>query len=257
MNLSNKRIVITRPPEKAYDFAEKLRAYGAIPIVFPTIEISSVQDTHQLDHALFHLDSYDWIVFTSTSAVDKIWERSKTLGIGAFPESLKVAAIGPKTAASLVDFGVQPDYVPDEFTAESILPGMGELDQRWVLLPLADIAHDDLPRAIQLAGGIAHVVVAYHTLPSCPDPAGFARLREGVDVVTFTSGSTVRNFIALVQQNGLDAHNLPGSPKFACIGPKTATTMQEVGLAVDVLAEKFTTEGIIEALIQYYKNNTG
>lgn len=168
--LSGKRILITRPPGEGRTFAQALRDLGAQPIYFPTIQIAPIEDTTCLDRALIHLANYDWLVFTSANAVEAVYERLNALGTRSLP--LRVAAIGPKTAASLEDKGLSPDLIPTEYISEAIVPGMGELHEKWVLLPLADIAHDTLPKAIQEAGGVPHVVTAYLTIPAAPDPEG-------------------------------------------------------------------------------------
>ena len=110
-----------------------------------------------------------------------------------------MAAIGPKTAEALKAHGVTPDFVPEEYVAEAILPGLGDLRGQWVLLPRAEIARKALPEAITAAGGVAHEIAVYQTLPAEPDAEGFAALRSGVDVITLTSPSTVQNFLAIVQ----------------------------------------------------------
>ena len=182
-----------------------------------------------LDRALSQLECYDWLVLTSANAADVVIERMADLGIDKLSQKLSVAAIGPKTAARLKDGGISPDFVPDQHIAEAILPGLGDLRDRWVLLPMADIAHDTLPNAIQNVGGIAHVITAYHTVSAEADPEGLAALQAGVDIVTFTSGSTTRNFCTLLRNAGLDPLNLPGNPQIACIGPKTEQVATKVG----------------------------
>ncbi|MBL7162504.1 MAG: hydroxymethylbilane synthase [Anaerolineales bacterium] len=244
----NMRVLITRPREQASEFAEELQNLGAQVVFLPTIEIKPIADTAPLDEALSRLDCYDWLILTSGNAVDVVLGRLTALGVGAPPQTLRVAAVGPKTAAKLEEGGFPVDFVPDEYVTEAILPGLGDLCGRWVLLPTADIAHDTLPKAIQAADGIAHVITAYHTVPATPDPEGVAALRAGVDVITFTSGSTARNFYTLAQNAGLDPYNLPGDPMIACIGPKTAKVAQETGFRVDVIADDYTIEGLISAL---------
>jgi uroporphyrinogen-III synthase len=241
-------ILITRPREQAAEFANALEKIGAQAFYLPTIEIRPVADTTSLDQALSGLDCYDWLILTSANAVGTTLGRMTSLGVGAPPPTLRVAAVGPKTAAKLKERGIPVEFVPDEYLAEAILPGLGDLEGRWVLLPTADIAPDTLPKAIRNAGGIAHVITIYQTVPTVPDPEGMAALRAGLDVITFTSGSTARNFYALVQQAGLDALNLPGSPKIACIGPKTAQAVQEIGFKVDIVANEYTVEGLVQAL---------
>ncbi len=242
------RVLVTRPRKDAVEFAQALRKIEAEVIYFPTIRICPVKDTSVLDQAISHLREYDWLVLTSVNAADVILNRKAALGIEHFPENLRVAAIGSKTAARLLEGGISPHFTPEEFVAEAILPGLGNLNGRRVLLPLADIARDTLPQAIQKANGIAHVVTAYHTLPAKPDPEGLAAIREGVDIITFTSGSTARNFVSLIQQAGLDPFRLPGNPIIACIGPKTAQTARELGFPVDIVAGVYTAEGLVQAI---------
>ena len=242
------RILITRPRAQAADLAEKLLEMGAEVIFFPTIEIQPVDDPDCLDRALTQLECYDWMVLTSANAAEAVLGRMSHLEISTPPPNLSIAAIGPKTAARLKNHGIAPDFVPNQYVAEAILPGLGELRDRWVLLPMADIAHDTLPKAIQSQDGIAHVITAYHTIPAEADGEGLSALKGGVDFITFTSGSTARNFHELVQHAGLDPLNLPGNPKIACIGPKTAKVARELGFDVDTIAESHTTDGLVAAL---------
>jgi len=113
---------------------------------------------------------------------------------------------------------------------------------------VADIALDTLPQAIQEAGGIAHVVTAYHTVPAGLDPVGLAAIKQGVDYITFTSGSTVRNFYYLIQSAGLEPLQLPGNPEIVCIGPKTERAAIELGFTETIVAEPSTTDGLIGAI---------
>lgn len=239
------RVLITRPRAQANAFAEALQTIGAEPIFLPTIAIQPVADTTALDSAISQLVEYDWLILTSANAADVVLRRMAALGIGSPPPNLRVAAIGPKTTAKLQEGGINPNFVPDQHIAEAIFPGLGDLNNRRVLLPTADIAADTLPNAIQVANGIAHVITAYRTVPAELDSKGVAALRTGVDVITFTSGSTVRNFMTLVKHSGLDPLNLTNNPKIACIGPKTADTAQELGFPVDIIAEPHTTDGLV------------
>jgi uroporphyrinogen III methyltransferase/synthase len=175
-------------------------------------------------------------------------ERKAALGILALPKNLKVAAVGPKTASRLQRQGVSPDFVPQDYVAEAIVSGLGDLRARWVLLPAADIAQDALPQAIRNADGIAHVITAYHTVAAEPGEHGLAALRAGLDWITFTSGSTVRSFVALAQRAGFDPLALPGDPRVACIGPRTARAAQELGFKVDAVAKTYTVDGLIQAI---------
>lgn len=256
-----KRILITRARAQSEDFAEKLRVAGFEPIFFPVIEIQPIENNVALERALSKLDCYDWLVFTSVNAVDVVFHYLGTAtevpGYGAKDVSPalrdsvttpRVAAIGPKTAEALQARGITPDFVPEEYVAESILSGLGDLMGKWVLLPRAEIARKALPEAICEAGGIAHEIAVYKTLPVQPGLEGLDELRSGVDIVTLTSPSTVHNFIAIARQQGLDPLSLPRNPLFACIGPITEQAAREEGLVNLVTAREYTTEGLIDAI---------
>jgi len=242
-----KRILITRPILQADRFAERLRQAGFEPIFFPVIEIRPLEDNVALQRAMSKIDCYDWIVFTSTNAVEIVFDQYASVLRGA-SSSVKFAAIGPMTAEALQARGMMPNFVPQEYVAESILPGLGDLRGAWVLLPRAELARKALPEAICEAGGIAHEIAVYKTLPVQPDAEGLEALRSGVDAVTLTSSSTVHNFMAIARQQGLDPLSLPGNPLFACIGPITEQAAREEGLINLIVAGEYTTEGLVEAL---------
>lgn len=249
-----RRILVTRPRAQADDFAERLHAAGFDPIFFPVIEIQPIENNIALDRAFEKLSCYEWVVFTSVNAVDVVLGKLSPFpfGRGVRGEGVRVAAIGPKTAEALRKHNIEPDFVPEEYVAEAILPGLGDLVGKWVLLPRAEIARKALPEGILQAGGVAHEIAVYKTLPTQPDPDGLAALRKGVDVVTFTSPSTVQNFVAIANQNGLDPLNLPNNPLFACIGPITEQAASEEGITNLIIAEEYTTDGLITVL-----NNAG
>ena len=241
------RILITRPRAQAGDFAEKLHSAGFEPIFFPVIEILPIEENVALQRALEKLNCYEWVVFTSVNGVEAVFDKYSTFFSGGRLR-VRFAAIGPKTAEALQKRGVIPDFVPKEYVAEAILPGLGDLKNKWILLPRAEIARQELPEAILTAGGIAHEIVVYRTLPAEIDMDGLTALKMGVDVITFTSASTVQNFIALAKQNGLNPLNLPNNPLFACIGPITEQAAREEGLTNLVVAKEYTTEGLLHIL---------
>jgi uroporphyrinogen-III synthase len=242
------RVLVTRPRKDADEFAAALQAIGAEAVFFPTIAIQPIVDTTLLDRALSRLNCYDWLVFTSANAVDVVLERLADLDIPAIPHNLRVAAVGPKTAARLMAANIHPEFVPEKYIAEAVVPGLGDLYGRWVLLPMADIAHDTLPQAIQAADGIAHVITAYHTVTEIENIDIESLFASGLDVITFTSGSSARGFLSLLKGTSLDALSLPGEPLIACIGPKTARVAQEAGLRVDVIAETHTIQSLVDAI---------
>jgi uroporphyrinogen-III synthase len=245
--LNGRRVAITRPEDQAEGLCSRLRALGAEPIEFPVIAIAPPEAGGPLDQAIARLSSYDWIIFTSVNGVEHFWERLEAPAVGSQPliarfPSLKVAAIGPATAMALRQRGVEIRLMPAEYRAEAILDEIGDVAGQRILLPRADIARPALAEGLQSKGAQVDEVPAYRTVPATPSPAAFDALRAGVDVITFTSSSTVRNFSALTA--GLDY----GDPLIACIGPVTAATARELGLRVDVVAKVYTVEGLLEAL---------
>jgi uroporphyrinogen III methyltransferase / synthase len=244
-----KRILITRPRAQADDFAQKLGVAGFEAIFFPVIDIQAIKENHPLDRAFKQLNCYEWVVFTSVNAVKVVFDKFSQV-LTAKGGKLRFAAIGPKTAEALKQRGVTPDFVPQEYVAEAILPGLGDLKNRWVLLPRAEIARKALPDAIIQAGGIAHEIPVYKTLPAQPSLEAVASLKAGVDWITFTSPSTVQNFVEIIRRQRMDPFQLSGDPKIACIGPITDRAAQEEGFRVDVVAEQYTTEGLVRALLK-------
>ncbi len=249
--LTGKRVLVTRPRAQAAALIETLTGLGAVPIVFPTIEISGPEDTTRLDRAIADLPSYAWVIFTSVNGVSAFWQRLKALEKDSQVfQGAQVAAIGPATAQALREHGVQPDFVPDEYVAEAILPGLGDIAGQRILLPRADIARKALFQALEKHGALPEEIAAYHTTPAQPDPQALRALEQGVDIATFTSASTVRNFFELLGSRA--AETLHGAV-IACIGPVTADEARKQGLAVHVMAEVYTVDGLVDALLKYYQ----
>ncbi len=246
------KILITRPRAQADSFAETLRDSGCEPIFFPVIEICPIEENIALEWAIAKLGCYDWVVFTSVNGVGVFFDTLPT-AFHIERVGVKVAAIGPKTAQALEVRGVHPNFVPAEYVAEAILPGLGDLRGKWVLLPRAEIARKALPEAITAAGGVPHEIAVYRTVLAEPDSEGLAHLRSGVNVVTFTSPSTVANFVQIVQQAGLDPLRLPNDPRVICIGPITREAAKEAGFVSVLSADEYTTEGLLEVIKQIHR----
>lgn len=236
------KVLITRPCAQANDFADQLREAGFEPIFFPVIEIRPIENNTELDNAIKNIQKYDWIVFTSVNAVTY---SPLLLGEGL---GVRVAAVGTKTADALRKRNVEPNFIPDEFLGEAIMSGLGDVKDKWILLPRSEIAREELPRAIVNAGGIAHEIIVYKTLPAEIDLHGLATLKLGVDFVTFTSPSTVENFVTIVRKKNLDPFNLPNTPTFACIGSVTEKAAREAGFENIIVAKEYTTEGLVSLL---------
>jgi uroporphyrinogen III methyltransferase / synthase len=248
------KVLITRPRSQSAAFGAALQQAGFEPVYFPVIEIRWVEDLSELDAALAEIKKYAWVVFTSVNGVEVVFNHMVGAGLVSADAQTGhsqglplpyIAAVGKKTAEALRVRGIEPFFVPEEFAGEAILPGLGDLGGKWVLLPRAEIARTELPEAIRAAGGVAHEIIVYHTLPAEADADGLAALKAGIDWITFTSPSTVQNFVQIARQNGLDSLNLPGKPKIACIGPVTERAAREAGFEAAAVAQEYTTEGII------------
>jgi uroporphyrinogen III methyltransferase/synthase len=254
--LAGRSVLITRPRAQAERLARALAAEGAETILAPTIEIAPPFSWDEMDRAIA-MGGYGWVVFTSANGVRYFWDRLEAAGHNArwFAGS-RVAAIGPETARLLTSHGVRPDLVPEEFVAEALiacLADAGSLDGQRVLLPRADIAREALITGLRAEGALVDQVVAYRTTSATPPPGLIDRLRSGgIDVVTFTSSSTVRGLLEIL---GAQADALE-SAVIACIGPITAATARETGLEPRVVADVYTADGLVEALKRYYAGIT-
>lgn len=230
--LMGRRIVVTRPEPDARRLADRLRALGATPILAPSIRIEFT-DPPELRDALRQVQRYDWIVFTSKNGVEAVFRLSESI---AGP---RVAAIGPATAGALRAHGVEPTVMPEQFVAEAVLEALGDVAGRRLLLPRADIARRALADGLAARGATVHEIAAYRTVAAGTHPD-----LDGVDAVTFTSSSTVRGF--------LDRGPVPEGAKIICIGPITAATARECGLDVTEVAEEYTEDGLIAALVTVF-----
>jgi uroporphyrinogen-III synthase len=272
--LQGRRILVTRTHEQAGTFSERLRALGATPVVFPAIRVVPPADWEPLDNALKRLCEsgwYDWLVFTSANGVRVCFERLQMLGYDARSiGDARVAAIGPATAAELAKYRVAVDLVPSEYIAEGIAVALhddartkGEsFKGKKVLLARAAEARNVLVTELQQAGSIVDVVAAYRTIGvTKEDERGYEVLRmletQQFDVLTFTSSSTVRNFMHWLIECDSDVANSVLSdvtkharPKIACIGPITSQTAREFGLDVHIEAKQYTIAGLIAAIIE-------
>jgi uroporphyrinogen III methyltransferase/synthase len=273
--LQGKRILVTRTREQAGALSERLLALGAIPVEFPTIRIVPPRNWDSLDWALGrlfpastendgHRDCpYAWLIFTSVNGAHICCERLLERGYDLKTMCpVRVAAIGPATAAALTSYGIYPDLVPDIYVAESVAAALihdsqqrGEsLQGKRILLPRAAEARNVLVTELQKAGAVVDEVTAYTTVSVASDDQQGREImkllqRRELDIITFTSSSTVRNFMQWLRSCTIDDTFLHNSPlKIACIGPITSQTARELGLDVDIEAREFTIDGLVEAI---------
>jgi uroporphyrinogen III methyltransferase/synthase len=248
-------ILVTRPRRQSRPLADALRRLGATVVEAPAIEIEPPSDFRPLDEAIGRLATYDWLVFTSVNGVEAFFDRLSELRQETLSPSPKLAAIGPATAESLRERGFEADVVPGKYVAEEVfraIAGRGELSGKRFLLPRADIAREALPESLRAAGATVEVVVAYRTVPNDEEMRRASELveRGEVDMVTFTSASTARSFFA-----GVDPHAVENRARTASIGPITSNALRELGVTPTVQAERFTTEGLVEAILRHYGGN--
>lgn len=253
--LFGKRVLVTRAREQAGRLAAELALRGAEPVVLPTIAVQPLESPEALDAALRRLGAFHWVLFTSANAVRAVWERMRALGLDARAfAGVRLGAIGTVTAASLLEVGLQADFVPQRHTSAAILEEIGDVRGARVLLPRSDIAPPDLAEGLRARGAEVEAVVAYRTVPAGSRREVVERLlEEGVDIATFTSTSTVANLAALVAPRPL-AEVLRGT-LVACIGPVTAQAARERGLHVDLVAPVHTEEGLVEALVAHFRGD--
>lgn len=255
--LFGKRIVVTRARAQASELSEELSALGADAVEYPVIKIAPPESFDPLDEAIDGLDQgYDWIVFTSVNGVESFLARLFLKGkdIRALGRA-KLAAIGTATAQALEIRGLRVDYIPEEYRAEGLLAGFPqeEVQGKKILIPRAMEARTILPEELAKRGGQVYEVPAYQTVLDTHEAVELVeQLKNGeIDVVTFTSSSTVKNFLSLVEKGGGDVELLKKTT-IACIGPITAETAKGAGVQVDLEAQEYTIHGLVQALVQHY-----
>ncbi|HZK18535.1 MAG TPA: uroporphyrinogen-III C-methyltransferase [Clostridia bacterium] len=247
------RVLVTRSREQASSFARLIEDYGGEPIEFPTIRISEPTDYEPVDRAIENLRSYSWIVFTSVNGVERFMGRLRTGGRDVRSlYGLKICAIGPKTAEALEKMGLNVDLVPDEYRAEALAESLKMHLKRGdsVLLPRADLARQKLVELLELAGAKVDEVITYKTVIDGGNAEAVRKmLADGqINLITFTSSSTVRNFVSLCEKTIL-AGKLE-NVMIATIGPITSKTARELGLKIDVEAKEYTIKGLMNAILE-------
>lgn len=254
--LFGRRVVVTRPRAQSGALAERLEGEGAEVILFPTIALVPPPDPAALDAAVARAADYDWIVFTSANGVAAFFARlSAAAGDVRSLAGARLAAIGPETAAALGERLLRPAVAPADHRAEGLLAALPAeaVRGRRILLPRAAGARAILPETLRARGAVVDEVVAYRAVPPPDaDVTGLrAELEAGrVDALTFTSSSTVDNFVALVGRDVLARVLRDGRPAIACIGPVTAETARAHGLTVDVVPRVYTTAALTAALVE-------
>jgi uroporphyrinogen III methyltransferase/synthase len=250
--LFGQRIVVTRTREQASELSRRLLERGAEVLEIPTIKIIPPNRQEGIVDALVGLNAYDWIVFTSPNGVSSFFEYFfKTFQDLREIGGLRIAAVGPATAAKLKELHLQVDLMPDEYLATRIVEALAayeSIENLRILLPRAEVANADLPKLLEDKGAIVDDIACYQTVPETEDLTGAAArmLAEGADWITFTSSSTVENFHARFDLPALLRH-FPRA-RTACIGPETSKTLAALGIKTSVEAKPHTIDGLVKAL---------
>ncbi|MDX2269925.1 MAG: uroporphyrinogen-III C-methyltransferase [Bryobacter sp.] len=241
------RVVITRLRAQSEEMEAALRQLGAECIPYPVIEIVPPASYAALDEALAQLPAYDWIVFTSANGVEAFRERLALSPHDWRHVRAKLAAIGSVTKRAMESMAVKVDLCPEEYVAESLVLAMGgvALAGQRVLLPQAAVARDTIPAALRQRGAQVDVVEAYRNLPPRTPPAALPQGDDAPDWITFTSPSTVKNFLALAGADALRGVNI------ASIGPVTSEALRKHGFLPTVEADPHTTSGIVHAILAH------
>ena len=249
--LSGKRVLVGRARHQASALSDALRLLGAEVIEIPFIEIRTPSSWRPLDQAIARLLDYDWLILTSVNGVQALFARLQKLGKSeADLLHLNLAAIGPATRKAIESRGLPVDVMPDEYVAESVVAELWQqVKGKRVLLVRAKVARDVIPNELIKAGAKVDVIEAYETvLPESSRTELLNVLRDPrrkPDVITFTSSSTVKNFLELL---GKTNEPLLTGTKLASIGPVTSDTMRQLGLRVDIEAREYTIPGMVATI---------
>jgi uroporphyrinogen III methyltransferase/synthase len=256
--LFGKRIVVTRSREQAGELIDMLEERGAEAIPAPTIRIAPPEDLEALDRAAAQAGTFDWLIFTSANAVDWFMERLIAVSDIRELKGVRICTVGAATAARLTRYGIRVDLTPAEFRAELVvetLSGAGEIRGRRFLLPRADLARDMLGEELRALGGDVVDVIAYRTTLGGPERDSDhdiyrMLLDRQIDAITFTSASTVRNFVQILGRD--QAADLLRTTVVASIGPVTAEAAQQLDITTTVMPDRYTIPDLVDALVAHF-----
>jgi uroporphyrinogen-III synthase len=260
--LSGCRVLVSRAKKQAGALSSTLKELGCQVVEIPFIEIRKPSSFAALDTALHNLANYDWLILTSVNGVEAMFERMAKYALdNSALAHLKIAAIGPATKKAIEEHGLRVTVTPKEYVAESVVASLRKrVKGKRVLLVRAKVARDVIPRELRKAGATVDVIEAYETVvPKQSKTRLQAALasRRKPHAITFTSSSTVKNFVGLLGLRGARAALKKSSPNHgvhsASIGPVTSATLREFGLPVDLEAKKFDIPGLVAAIIAHQK----
>ncbi|MBI4051798.1 MAG: uroporphyrinogen-III synthase [Elusimicrobia bacterium] len=246
--LCGKKIVLTRPRKQSAELAQRLKRLGASVYSLPTIRIQPAQDNRLLKQAVSHLNTYDLLIFTSPNGAHAFFKHTRS----PIPSHIKICAIGPKTAQTIRSYGAKVHLIPQEFKAEALAQSLKNVKGKKILIPRAKKARQALPRSLRRKGAKVEVVEAYQTLPEKNGSLKLKQnlLNQSIHAITFTSSSTVRNFVSLFQKPQIQ--KVFSKCLAVSIGPITTQTLKRCGIRPILQAKEYTSGGIVKALLKYY-----
>ena len=256
------RVLVSRAKKQAGALTSALRVLGCDVIEIPFIEVRKPGSYQPLDAALQNLVSCDWLILTSVNGVEAMFRRMARKRVS--PSSLahlKIAAIGPATKSAIEKHGLKVTVTPKKYVAESVVASLHRrVKGQHVLLVRAKVARDVIPRELRKVGARVDVVEAYETVAPARSKAQLRAVLTGErkpHAITFTSSSTVRNFVALLglqsARAALNKHSARRGVHSASIGPVTSATLREFSLPVDIEAKEFTIPGLVRAIVEFRK----
>jgi uroporphyrinogen III methyltransferase / synthase len=260
--LFGKRIVVTRSREQAAELIDMLEERGAEAIPAPTIRIAPPEDPADLERACLEAGTFDWIIFTSANSVDHFMERLLALSDIRELKGVRICAVGDGTAAHITRYGIKVDLTPPEFRAEAIVDTLkadGQIRGKRFLLPHADIAREQLADELRNEGAGVADVIAYRTMVASAERDSDydiyrMLLDRQIDAITFTSASTVRNFVQMIGRD--QAADLLRTTVVASIGPVTAEAAQQLDIETTVMPERYTIPDLVDALVEHFTTAT-
>jgi uroporphyrinogen-III synthase len=234
--LKNKTVLITRLKEQSFTLADKIKEFGGVPVSYPLIQLVPI-NCKELKHEVNN-NKFDWIIFTSVQAVDFFFQT-----ISATQIKSKIAVVGNTTKKSVEDKGISVDFIPTKYTAKQLAQEIPIQTNQHIFIPRSDLAKKDIDKIIEERNCIITTLPIYKNISVNYSLKEIEELNNQViDFVTFTSGSAVRSFV----KNGIEITNR----KVICIGPETANVAEDNNIEVDAIADPYTIEGMLDALIK-------
>lgn len=255
--LQGKRILVTRARGQAGPFSREMIARGATPIEIPVLDFRRLDGRMDLRRVLDGLPGFQWVIFTSANGV-RFFFQALRVEQREFPQETKVAVVGQKTLRVLREYGVDADVVPDEYVAERLVEQLQTQVEpgEAVLMPRGNLARKMLAEALTALGAEVTDLIIYDTVINDESKQELNNLicEQNLDVITFTSSSTVQFFTELLE--GIDWRRFIENVKIACIGPITAKTAEECGISADIMAEEYSTSGLLNAIEHFFREGS-